>query len=260
MNKKTKKWLISITATLLIIITILFVACRNRYDIDLPERNNESSIIIHEDMFTKLYLDGYYNIKNDWFNLNSKKNQNKIMFLGDSITDICDLSKYFPTLDAINYGISGDTTRGVLSRLDVVYKANPKLIVLLIGTNDFMNEHRSVDNVLKDYELIISNLQENLENAIILCESIYPGYDGNKELVKEVYEIDYLNESFDLCNAGIIDICNKYNINYIDINSVLKLDGSMNPSYSDDGCHPNSKGYETLSPVLLNKINMLLGE
>jgi beta-glucosidase len=63
---------------------------------------------------------------------------NGVVFLGDSITEIWkSLPQAFPDLKVVNRGISGDTTRGVLYRLDAdVLSLDPRAIVLLIGTND----------------------------------------------------------------------------------------------------------------------------
>ncbi|HEV2455796.1 MAG TPA: GDSL-type esterase/lipase family protein, partial [Verrucomicrobiae bacterium] len=61
-----------------------------------------------------------------------------VVFLGDSITELWKTqSQEFPGLKVVNRGISGDTTRGVLYRLDSdVLSLDPRAIVLLIGTND----------------------------------------------------------------------------------------------------------------------------
>jgi len=62
-----------------------------------------------------------------------------VVFLGDSITEAWpDLAHAFPDIKVANRGISGDTTRGVLARLQGdVLTLEPAGIVLLIGTNDF---------------------------------------------------------------------------------------------------------------------------
>jgi len=41
-----------------------------------------------------------------------------IAFVGDSITDFCNLDTYYPGLKAVNRGISADTIEGILGRLD----------------------------------------------------------------------------------------------------------------------------------------------
>ena len=62
-----------------------------------------------------------------------------VVFLGDSITQEWGdgLNAAFPGVKLVNRGISGDTTRGVLIRLEEdVLALRPAAVVLLIGTND----------------------------------------------------------------------------------------------------------------------------
>ena len=68
-----------------------------------------------------------------------QQDQHALVFLGDSITDCWgdDLGGSFPGVKVANRGIGGDTTRGVLIRLqEDVLSLHPAGVVLLIGTND----------------------------------------------------------------------------------------------------------------------------
>ena len=67
------------------------------------------------------------------------KDQGAIVFLGDSITQGwgTDFKHSFDGLKLANRGIGGDTTRGMLLRLQQdVLALRPKAVVLLMGTND----------------------------------------------------------------------------------------------------------------------------
>jgi hypothetical protein len=72
-----------------------------------------------------------------WFH-SLEKDQGAVVFLGDSITQGWrNLPNEFPGLKVANRGISGDTTRGMLIRLDEdVLALNPRAVVMLMGTND----------------------------------------------------------------------------------------------------------------------------
>jgi len=63
--------------------------------------------------------------------------ENRVVFFGDSITDLWKLDQYFPTKPYINRGISGQTTPQLLMRFrpDVI-DLHPKVVVILAGTND----------------------------------------------------------------------------------------------------------------------------
>src|SRR5207248_11675291 len=64
-------------------------------------------------------------------------NEKRVVFFGDSITDMWPLAEYFPGKPYINRGISGQTTPQMLLRYrqDVIALA-PKVVVILAGTND----------------------------------------------------------------------------------------------------------------------------
>src|SRR5689334_13421403 len=60
----------------------------------------------------------------------------RIIFLGNSITQLGDWKKLLNDTTVINRGIAGDITFGVLKRLDDVIRRHPSKIFLLIGIND----------------------------------------------------------------------------------------------------------------------------
>ena len=63
--------------------------------------------------------------------------QNRVVFFGDSITDLWHLDEYFPGKPYLNRGMGGQTTPQMLIRFrqDVI-DLHPKVVVILAGTND----------------------------------------------------------------------------------------------------------------------------
>ena len=63
--------------------------------------------------------------------------ENRVVFFGDSITDLWRLEDYFPGKPYLNRGIGGQTTPQMLVRFrqDVI-DLHPKVVVILAGTND----------------------------------------------------------------------------------------------------------------------------
>jgi len=245
-HKILLKIIIIISCILVVGITFCLIMGRTRYERKLDTYNNESSIVEHSEFFTRKYLNIYYRFKKIGYTMNKSKNQNKIVFLGDSITDYCDLSKYYKDYETVNYGIGGDTTRGVLNRMYLVYDINPKAIVLLIGINDLMNEKRSVENTFKSYTQIVDELLINLPNTKIILESVYPGCDGTD------FKIAYLKDDVIELNDKIYNLSLTNNrLIYADIHSYLvDSNNVLKSDYTYDGCHPNSKGYEVISTNL----------
>ena len=83
----------------------------------------------------------YYEYKVNLFrqeNASLKPGEVEVAFLGDSLTDLCDVKKYYQPYNVVNRGIGGDTTDGLLNRLDVsAYAFQPKVVVVLIGINNY---------------------------------------------------------------------------------------------------------------------------
>lgn len=203
-------------------------------------------------------------IENNWFRFynwykrsryraeNLLLRDKRTIFFGDSITDYCDLKKYYPGLSALNRGIAGNTTDDLLKRLEVsVSDAHPDKVVLLIGINDLMNEKRPVDYVAFNYEKIIESIKKDNPDCRLICQSVYPGWDGAPGKRIKRFPIAYLAEDIVRLNMEIEKLCREYDCIYADIHSVLKRnDNTMIPDYSDDGCHPNSEGYKVVSRKL----------
>jgi lysophospholipase L1-like esterase len=101
-----------------------------------------------------------------------QRDQGAVVFLGDSITQGwgLGLNSVFPGVKIANRGISGDTTRGVLIRLqEDVLALNPRAVVLLIGTND-LEEKATPETVDSDFRLLVAALKaHNPKMPIIAC-------------------------------------------------------------------------------------------
>jgi lysophospholipase L1-like esterase len=95
------------------------------------------------------------------------------VLLGDSITQGWgeDFSAWFPGMKIANRGISGDTSRGVLIRLEEdVLALDPRAVVLLIGTND-LEEKAAPENVVANLKLILAELtRHDASMPIVLCQ------------------------------------------------------------------------------------------
>lgn len=137
----------------------------------------------------------------------------KVICLGDSITGqsqlhlylkwshILDLmfeAKYGPGKVMVqNHGMGGDTTQGVLNRLDSgVIAEKPGMVVLLIGGNDAAQPGFDPAQTMANYSLILERLQQ--AGAKVLClqyamlvDDANPGaawvtLDDNNELIAQV--------------------------------------------------------------------------
>ena len=209
------------------------------------------SLVVNLNLFTKnTYLEssisklkkGYENeivfLENDYTNY---------LFLGDSITDYYDLDKYYEGLPVVNSGISGNTTEDILNDMKArVYNYNPSKVFLLIGTNDLVKD-TSVDDIVSNIEKIISEINANKPQTEIYVESIYPVNDNiNEDMVSNRNNKDIMK-----INNKIKKYCEYNSCTYINMyDKLLDDDKNFNEKYTDDGLHPNSKGYEVITKEL----------
>ena len=70
-----------------------------------------------------------------------------VVMRGDSLTEVADWRAMLPDVDVANQGISGDTTAGLLLRLDLVRQAQPRVVAIMIGVNDDPRRRRSGERV-----------------------------------------------------------------------------------------------------------------
>src|SRR5438128_6108031 len=112
------------------------------------------------------------------------KNESRVVFTGDSITDGWRLGEFFPGKPYVDRGISGQTTPQMLVRFrpDVI-ALHPKVVVILAGTNDLAGNtgpttmEAIADNLISMAELAKAN-SIKVVLASILPVSDYEQRDG----------------------------------------------------------------------------------
>ena len=184
------------------------------------------------------------------------KNEKRVVFMGDSITDGWQQPQYggfFPGTPYIDRGISGQTTPQMLIRFrpDVI-ALQPKAVVILAGTNDIAGNTGPMT-----LEQIEGNLQSMSElahaNKIrVVLASVLPvsdyGHDRNGNSIdvrdrRPPEKIVELNGWIKKYSEGHGDIYLDYFSAMVDEHGLLKAD------ISDDGLHPNAKGYAIMGPL-----------
>jgi len=178
----------------------------------------------------------------------------QVVFLGDSITHAWDRQKgtwdqYYADRKALNLGFGGDRTEHVLWRLDhgAVDGINPKVLVLMIGTNNAGRYKEASAETAKGIKAILQDLRLKLPETKILMLAIFPcGKDDNDARRK--------------LNMGTNDIIQTYadnkDIFFMNINNIF-LDEKriLHKSVMSDLIHPNAEMYpewaEAIEPKLV---------
>ena len=122
------------------------------------------------------------------------RDRNAVVLLGDSITQGWgeDFSAWFPGMKIANRGISGDTSRGVLIRLqDDVLALDPKAVVLLIGTND-LEEKASPETIAGNLKLILAEFaKHNPKMPVVLCQ-VFPSSASKSRPADKIKKLNQL--------------------------------------------------------------------
>ncbi len=183
------------------------------------------------------------------------KNDQRVVFMGDSITDSWDDPKYggfFPGKPYIDRGISGQTTPQMLIRFrpDVI-ALKPKVVVILAGTNDLAGNTGPTtlaaieDNLISMAELATAD-GIRVVFASVLPVSDYEMRDG-KPIVQTVRRPPA--QILEL-NKWLKDYAATHHHTYLDYFSAMVDDkGFLKNELSDDGLHPNAQGYVVMAPL-----------
>ena len=200
-----------------------------------------------KDLKIKKLTEEYYYAKVASFEKeNTELDDVDIVFLGDSLTDGCDLNKYYPEYSSVNRGISGDTTDGLLNRLKVsAYDVEPTGVVLLIGVNDISRGVKPND-LSDNYEKIITSLKENLPDTIIVwCSMTALGGKSAK-----------YNDTVIICNQKIKLLSEKHGCLFVDLFTPLcdVETREIKEEYTTDGTHLTDAGYQVVTQEINNAL------
>ncbi|QDU76485.1 GDSL-like Lipase/Acylhydrolase [Bremerella volcania] len=173
-----------------------------------------------------------------------KKDQNAVVFLGDSITQGWgdNMGGSFGDMKVANRGISGDTTRGMLLRLkEDVLSLNPKAVVMLMGTND-LEEKAEPETIAANVKLIIAALKKHDgEMPIILCK-VFPSSAKKSRPADKIKKINQLYEQVAHGDPHVIVL--ETWLPFADEN------GDAKAEEFPDLLHPNKQGYAKWAAAL----------
>ena len=157
--------------------------------------------------------------------------RSSIAFIGDSITAGGDWSTWFPDRLTHNLGHGGETTDGLVARLDAIVELQPDDIALLIGTND-LGVRKSVEHLVRNIEYTLVSLRRGLPGSRMLVQSILP---RGHEFAAQIQD----------ANRHLRQFSPSVNAQYLDLWPQFALEnGEIDPAFSDDRLHLNDRGYE----------------
>ena len=211
-----------------------------------------------------------------------------ITFIGDSITygvgtdktywKMLDESKEFGNVRG--YGVSGSC---ISSKSDYGNNNSPlinrymnlpysNIYVIFMGTNDYGHEtplgnidDNSDTSFYGALNVIVSGIKNKYDDSeIVFVTPLHRYGAGTSKILNQKYTYDYLNNGVEASlgdyRKAIIDICNKYNLQYIDLYNETGFtpeNAEFRKEYMPDGIHPNQKGHEIISQIIKKYLYMI---
>ena len=194
----------------------------------------------------------------------AKQGKIDVYFAGDSIVRrwgaldypelLANWKQNFHGWNAANFGWGADRTQNILWRLEngELDGINPKVIVLLAGTNNVGTQPRGEDTIAgiaRGIKAIVDLCQRKAPGATIIVTAIFPRND-NMAVMTTIAHV----------NARIAALADGKRVRFLDINDRLAdASGTLVDGVMHDKLHPTLAGYQIWADALKPLFHELLG-
>ena len=172
----------------------------------------------------------------------------RVVLMGNSITEFWEETHpdFFKNNHLVGRGIGGQVPSQMLARFR-------RIVVINCGTNDIAEnngpyeEDITMDNIKSMTELASAHGITVVLSTVLPCDE----FCWNTSVKDVVPKIQHLNQR-------IKEYAAQLGLPLIDYYPSLTVDGrSLFHGYTEDGVHPNARGYDQMEPLLLNIVNEL---
>ncbi len=185
-----------------------------------------------------------------------EKNEGRVVFMGDSITDGWKLAEYFHGKPYINRGISGQTTPQMLIRFrpDVI-ALKPRAVLILAGTNDIAGNTgpMTLEMIENNYASMADLAKAN--GIKVVFASVLPIHDYGKTKISERRAPEQILK----LNEWLKSYCKANGLVFLDyFSKMVDEKGMLKAELANDGLHPNAEGYKVMAPLAESAIQQAL--
>ena len=173
----------------------------------------------------------------------AKNPEHLTVLLGDS------LSLWFPgelmpgKRVWINQSISGERTKGLLNRLDLLKDNEIESVFLMIGINDLIWGETDED-IIKNYKEIVRQLKAKHPKTQIVVQSILPHSGENSTWESRDKLMALKSDRIVSMNNTLKKIAKDNGTYYLDLYPIFVTgEGRLRPDLTTDGLHLNREGY-----------------
>ncbi|HVC93799.1 MAG TPA: GDSL-type esterase/lipase family protein [Pirellulales bacterium] len=190
----------------------------------------------------------------------AKEGKAELLLMGDSITDFWRtengpfagkqvLDAHFGHWNIANFGIAGDTTQGVLYRLQNGEGEgfSPRAVMVMIGTNN--TGRNTAEEIAEGIGAVVLQLRKCFPESEILLLGVFPRGKANDPVRQTIREI----------NSAVSKLDDGGKVHYLDIGAqFLDSDGNIPADVMSDALHPTSKGYEIWAKAVATALSKLM--
>jgi lysophospholipase L1-like esterase len=170
----------------------------------------------------------------------------RVVFLGDSITEGGLWDEWFPSLSCVNRGIGGDTVGDVAGRLESALN-RPRCVSLLIGTNDLsgLGPTRNVQRIAEQTRGLVESVRRASPDSVVLINSVMPRRRSMADAIEQL-------------NTHYGQISDEAGATYVDLWPALAdTSRALRREFTLDSLHLNGAGYRAWVEVLRPHLDAL---
>lgn len=177
--------------------------------------------------------------------------EDDIVFVGNSLTQICEWHELFGNPKIKNRGIIGDVVQGIRDRIDCVVNGHPKKIFLLCGVNDVSHD-LTADSIATALGNLIDYIKATTPQTKLYVQSLLPindtfgrykAIEGKNPVIREI-------------NRQLAAMANDKGFTWIDAHTLfVDSEGNLDRRYTNDGLHVMGNGYLLWRELLLPYVN-----
>lgn len=197
----------------------------------------------------------HYNKRVALFEREGGISEQTIVMMGNSLTENGkDWGARLECDNVVNRGIIGDNTVGMTERLCQITPHHPKVIILMAGINDMVNDTPAME-VASHVINLIDAIRQQTPATLLLVESLLPINESNGRWRTLAGRTD----DIPIANMYIQAYCESVGITFIDLFHRMASPGSnkLREELSADGLHITEEGYRIWQDVLRAELKRL---
>jgi len=196
---------------------------------------------------------------------NQHVEKGKTVFVGSSLMEGFPIHKFTQTLDknyrVYNRGVGSFVTADLLASMEeCIFELEPSKIFINIGTNDISSPKYKKENLIANYDRILTRIKERLPDCKVFVMAYFPvnakaDFPGISKTTKEQMFKSRTNQAIHEANEAIEGLAKKHLYEFINVNEgLMDAEGNLKEEYSKDGMHMFENGYS----VVFNNIKKYL--